>query len=133
MTCHKSTTYLEILHATIARMAGHSFVAKRWSVALAAAVLGFAVSEAAPKMLWVGTLGVSMFWIVDAYYLALERGFRKRFETEAERRLSPEWEERFEMDPQIALADTVDAAWAPAVLMVHLPLLGALLVGAVLL
>jgi hypothetical protein len=53
--------YLEFLQAAITRMGSNSFLVKGWSVTLGTAVLGF-------------------FWILDAYYRALEKLFRDLWE-----------------------------------------------------
>jgi hypothetical protein len=119
-----STKHLDILQAAIARMAGYCFIAKGWSVTLTVAVLGFAAEEGGLRFLWIGALAVLLFWLIDAYYLALERGFRDLFQA-AVLRLQQGAPETFDLAPAAGLRKTVRAAVSASVLMVHPPLLAA--------
>jgi hypothetical protein len=69
--------YLEMLQAVITRMAGNQFSLRTWSVALGTAVIGYAASrDGRLTAAFLATLPAVVFWIADAYYLALERKFR---------------------------------------------------------
>lgn len=72
--------HMEFLQAAITRMAQNSFLAKGWSITLTTALLGIAIKDGAYQFALLGLLPVLMFWILDAYYLALERSFRTLFD-----------------------------------------------------
>lgn len=131
MTGPSSTKHLEMLQEAIARMGGYSFVAKGWSVTLSIATFGLATKGAELRLLWIGALSVVMFWMIDAYYLGLERGFRALFKDAAAKARSGT-PETFDMALPRGLAPTFAAAIRPAVLMVHPPLLAAFGVAALL-
>lgn len=132
MTEGRSTKHLEMLQTSIARLAGYSFVAKGWSVTLATAMLGIAAEEETRALLLVGGLAVLLFWLIDAYYLSLERGFRDLFKAAATRLRVPDTAETFDMAPTSDFGSLLHAAVRPAVLMVHPPLLLALALAALL-
>jgi hypothetical protein len=67
--------YLDQLQAVIARMGANSFALKGWSVTLVSAIL--ALSNKDPRVVMLAFIPVLIFWGLDAYYLALERGFSK--------------------------------------------------------
>src|SRR4051812_12610620 len=74
--------HLEFLQSAIARMAGNSFQMKTWSVGIATAAIGFAAAkDSVPAAGAFGVVPILTFWGLDAYYLALERGFRALYET----------------------------------------------------
>lgn len=125
MSDARSTKHLEMLQAAITRMAGHSFLAKGWSVTVAVAVLGFAAKDKSPQLLGVGVLAVALFWLIDAYYLALETGFRSLFEA-AVKAFQEQKDETFAMAPPISLGVILRALLRPAAAVVHASLLAGL-------
>jgi hypothetical protein len=73
--------YLAMIQTVITRMAANQFTARKWSVALGTAIIGWAISkEADPTRALVAILPAACFWIMDAYYLSLERRFRNLFD-----------------------------------------------------
>lgn len=73
--------HLEFIQGAIARMAGNSFQMKSWNVALATAAIGFAVAkDSHPKAAVLAILPALTFWVLDAYYLLLERAFRDLYD-----------------------------------------------------
>ncbi len=114
--------YLEMLQAAISRMSGFSFVAKGWSVTLATAVMGFMVKDGGPKFALIGVVVIALFWLIDAYYLGLEKEFRTLFSAAVATPANP----TFNMKPEMGRCAMMRAAFRPALLMVHLPLLIAL-------
>jgi hypothetical protein len=69
--------HLEIVQQAITRMAGNSFFLKGWSVTLLSALLAIAVKDSLYLMIWIAFVPVSMFWILDGYFLRQERLYRK--------------------------------------------------------
>lgn len=117
------TKHLDYLQTAIGRMASQSFLVKGWSVTLAAAALGLAVKENHRAFALIGMLPVAILWWLDAYFLALERGFRGLYREAAERALRQQ-PPTFDMSPGAPrLSDVVDCAFRPVVLLAHGPLL----------
>jgi hypothetical protein len=110
--------HLEFLQSAIARMAGNSFQMKTWSVAIATAAIGFAAAkDGVPGAAALGVIPIATFWGLDAYYLALERGFRKSYDAA---RVVAGTACTFEMVP--AQISWFECARRPAVCFVHLPM-----------
>ncbi|CAN0585776.1 unnamed protein product, partial [Laminaria digitata] len=77
---HETTAkHLEIITATISRLASHSFLLKGWSVTLASGVLALAVQQKQAALALCGLPAVVALAILDAYYLSLERRFRSLY------------------------------------------------------
>ncbi|MEA3066318.1 MAG: hypothetical protein QOJ27_2779 [Sphingomonadales bacterium] len=119
--------HLDFLQAVITRLAGNSFLVKGWSITLTTAIVGLAVKDGGGAFALVGLPAVAVFAMLDAYYLALERCFRHRFETAAatyaENRPAD-----FNMASGFAAADFFKALVRPAVLLPHV-MLAAVLVA----
>jgi hypothetical protein len=72
--------HLEILQATITRMASNSFLIKGWCITLVAAILALASQGSNQNIIFVSYLPIIMFWTLDAYFLRQERLFRKLYD-----------------------------------------------------
>src|SRR5258708_3637589 len=68
--------HLEFLQFVITRMASNSFLLKGWSVTLVAALFALAAKDSDKKYIVVAYFPVSVFWILDAYFLSKEKQFR---------------------------------------------------------
>ncbi len=88
---------LKILQGVINRMAQNSLECKKWTLALAVGVLSLKI-EAISHLY--GVLGVLLacFYLLDAYYLMLERLFREQYEWLIKNRLKTD-ERLFEIFP----------------------------------
>ena len=75
--------YLTLIQATIARLADNSFQLKAWSVALGSVIIGLTAKDAVARYAAVALIPVIAFWSLDAYFLALERGYRRLFDAAA--------------------------------------------------
>lgn len=73
--------HLEFISNTIDRLSQNSFQIKGWAVIVTAAILGIALdpSKQVSAMFAVGPLWA--FWMLDAYYLGLERRYRRLFDS----------------------------------------------------
>jgi len=81
MSAEQRIKHLEMIQANIARMAQNSFVLKGWAVTLTAALLVLAAEP--DKITGAASLyflPAFVFWLLDAYYLCLERRFRGLYE-----------------------------------------------------
>ncbi len=86
----ETAKHLEFIQATVARMAGHSFLLKGWSVTLVAAVLAIAASRSCAGLAAVALLPAVSFWGLDAYYLRQERLFRRLYDAVRLGEVAPE-------------------------------------------
>lgn len=78
---YSRTKHLDYITTAIERMARNSFMCKAWAITLTVAILAFNVknniSEYAPVVAIIALLSL---WWLDAFYLRLERLFRKLYE-----------------------------------------------------
>src|ERR1700690_1233528 len=73
-----TSTHLEFVQQVIARMNGNSFQLKTWAVTLTAGL--FALSDRSkPEFALLAIGPIAVFWILDAYYLRLERQYREMY------------------------------------------------------
>ena len=73
--------HLEIMQGVITRMAENSRSCKVWCVTLVAAVLVLVAQTGEPRHALIALFPTLMFYVLDAYYLMLERRFRKSYKT----------------------------------------------------
>ena len=120
--------YLDLLQAVIVRMAGNRFTIRTWSVGLGTAVIGYAASKNGNlKASLLAALPAVALWILDAYYLALERKFRGLFDTA---RQVDDDAPSFSFALDVQASDWAEAAKRPAVWLLHAAVLAvALVVG----
>ena len=71
-------SYLTILQGVIGRMASNSAGAKTWCIALVSAIIVAVADKGEPRYVWIALVPVGLFFVLDAYYLGLERQFRDR-------------------------------------------------------
>jgi len=69
--------HLGVLQQIIGRMAGNSSNCKAWSITIASAILVVAVDKAAAPIAVVATAPAFLFFLLDTYYLTLEKMFRR--------------------------------------------------------
>ena len=67
--------HLEMLQEIISRMGKNSFALKGWSVGIMIAIYAFA-GQSSNKAVIITLIPLIVFWILDTYYLILERKFR---------------------------------------------------------
>ena len=72
-------THLGIIQNVIQRMSANSTNCKAWCVTLVAAVLVIIADKGKPEYAWIALLPTIVFLALDAYYLALEKGFRNSY------------------------------------------------------
>lgn len=67
--------YLEMIQNIIQRMANNSFLMKGWTVTLIVAVFVLSDKTMNPNYFWIAYVPIIVFWILDSYYLLLERRY----------------------------------------------------------
>jgi hypothetical protein len=70
---------LTILEDVITRMAANSANAKTWCIALVSAILVLLADRDSADLFWIAIGPIVLFCMLDAYYLAMEKGFRDRY------------------------------------------------------
>jgi hypothetical protein len=72
-------SHLTILQAVIQRMANNSSSSKAWCITLVSAILVIVADKGKPQYAWITVIPTLLFLVLDAYYLALEKGFRNAY------------------------------------------------------
>ena len=72
-------THLQLLQGVIARMAGNSANCKTWCITMLAGLLALSFGQGQPWVLGVAYGVVLIFYLLDSYYLGLEKGYRTRY------------------------------------------------------
>lgn len=72
-------THLGIVHGVISRMASNSASCKSWCITIVAAILVIIVDKNNGKLALIAYIPTILFLVLDAYYLALEKGFRSSY------------------------------------------------------
>ncbi len=71
--------HLGILQSVIQRMASNSSSSKAWSITLVSAILVIVADKGNPQYALISIIPTFLFLVLDAYYLALEKGFRNSY------------------------------------------------------
>lgn len=71
--------HMTITQAVIQRMASNSSSCKTWCITLVSAVLVIVADKGRPWLALVAFIPTILFLVLDAYYLALERCFRRAY------------------------------------------------------
>ncbi|EGQ7759832.1 hypothetical protein IO707_004247 [Vibrio vulnificus] len=68
-------TYLTLIQTNIGRLATTSFLIKGWSVTLVAAIFALAAKDSKSAFVLIAYFPAIMFWLLDGYFLGMERRF----------------------------------------------------------
>jgi hypothetical protein len=116
-----------MIQGVITRMANNSFLLKGWSVTLVAGLTAFAADKSDPSFAFIAVAVVTVFALLDAYYLALERLYRTLFTTAAADTGAPTW--NLKVDGP-GFGQLLSALGSPSIWPLHGVALGAALVVA---
>lgn len=72
-------THLGILQGVIERMAGNSTSAKAWCITIVSAILVVVADKTKSEYALIALIPTLLFSALDAYYLAMEKGFRNSY------------------------------------------------------
>ena len=72
-------THLGILQGIVLRMATNSTSCKTWCITIVSAILVIVADKGKPDFAWIVLFPAILFAGLDAYYLALEKGFRNSY------------------------------------------------------
>ena len=73
-------THLGILQGVIERMATNSTSSKAWCITVVSAILVVVADKDKPNYALLALIPTFLFLVLDAYYLALEKGFRNAYD-----------------------------------------------------
>ncbi len=71
--------YLEAIQRVIDRLSNISFILKGWAVSLVAGLMALASSGSNQGFVLIAYIPIVVFWFLDAYFLMMERQYRKLF------------------------------------------------------
>jgi len=80
MTMEKKIKHLEMIQGIITRMAGNLFLLKGWSVTLIVALFAIIGKGANTSSLLFSFGVLFIFWILDGYFLSMERCYRSLYD-----------------------------------------------------
>ncbi|MCP3785309.1 hypothetical protein NLX85_18270 [Micromonospora sp. A3M-1-15] len=72
--------HLQLIQTVIARLSSQSTAVKAWCVTVTAALLSFAATATTPGLALIAVYVVIAFAVLDAYYLSLERAYRRLYQ-----------------------------------------------------
>ena len=72
----KKLKHLDFLQLVITRMNVNSFFLKGWAITLVVAIFAFAAKDSDTNYIFIAYFSTPMFWLLDGYYLSLERKYR---------------------------------------------------------
>jgi hypothetical protein len=77
--------HLEFIQAIITRMSQNSFLVKGWCVTLISAIYALAAKDAARDYVLVTYIVIPSFWVLDGFFIAVERRYRDLYREVATR------------------------------------------------
>lgn len=79
MNGENKRTHLNMIQNIVTRMGNNSFSLKEWSVGIMIAIYAFA-GKSSNKAVIITLIPLVIFWMLDTYYLCLERKFRMLYD-----------------------------------------------------
>ncbi len=73
--------HLNITQSVIQRMATNSGTCKAWCITLVSAILVIIADKGKPNFAFIAVVPTVLFWVLDTYYLSLERRFRNSYKS----------------------------------------------------
>ena len=118
--------YLEAIQRVIDRLSNTSFILKGWAVSLVAGLMALAASGTNQGYVLIAYIPTVVFWLLDAYFLMMERQYRDLFKenTDLSQKL-----EFFSMKRQKGDIDLyARAVFSITMLLTYIPLIAATVV-----
>lgn len=72
--------HLQMIQSVISRMGNNSFSIKGWTIAIMVALYALIGEEDNNNAIFIATIPILVMWLLDAYYLLLERKFRRLYD-----------------------------------------------------
>lgn len=77
--------HLEFIQNVITRMNSNSFFIKGWTITLVSALFALAAIDSNLKFVLVSYIAIPVFWILDGFFIAVERRYRDLYAEVAEK------------------------------------------------
>lgn len=119
--------YLEAIQRVIDRLSNTSFILKGWAVSLVAGLMALAASGTNHGYVLVAYIPTVVFWLLDAYFLMMERQYRQFFEENMD--LSREVKCFTLKREKATFHMFAEAALSITMLLTYVPLIGAILIA----
>ena len=119
--------YLEAIQRVIDRLSNTSFILKGWAVSLVAGLMALAASGTNHGYVLVAYIPIVVFWLLDAYFLMMERQYRQFFEENMD--LSREVKCFTLKREKATFHMFAEAALSITMLLTYVPLIGAILIA----
>ena len=119
--------YLEAIQRVIDRLSSTSFILKGWAVSLVAGLMALAASGTNHGYVLVAYIPTVVFWLLDAYFLMMERQYRNIFEENID--LSKEVKCFTLKRRKATFLMFAEAALSITMLLTYAPLIGAALIA----
>lgn len=118
--------YLEAIQRVIDRLSNTSFILKGWAVSLVAGLMALSASGTNQGYVLIAYIPTVVFWLLDAYFLMMERQYRKLFEKNSD--LAQKLERFTLKRDKATFAMFADAAMSITMLMAYIPLIASTLI-----
>lgn len=119
--------YLEAIQRVVDRLSNTSFILKGWAVSLVAGLMALAASGTNHGYVLVAYIPTVVFWLLDAYFLMMERQYRKIFEENMD--LSQEVKCFTLKREKATFPMFAEAALSITMLLTYVPLIGAIFIA----
>lgn len=91
---------IDLIQSCITRMANNSFLLKGWAVSIVAVILALADKALDPILLSaVVLIPLISFWYLDAFFLRIEKMYRKMYEWVIAKRISDDASFLYDLNP----------------------------------
>lgn len=117
----KKLKHLEFIQNIITRMNSNSFMIKGWAVTLISAILIFADKSNEKGYLIVPLLATILFFMLDAYYLCMEKKYRELYNKVVKQ---SEDDIDFTIDASSINISIFDALKSPSIWLLYVLLIG---------
>ncbi|MGN9891774.1 hypothetical protein [Micromonospora sp. L31] len=114
--------HLEFIQAVVGRLANSSLLVRGWSLTILAAFLAILATRFQPRLAAAALVPVLAFWLLDSYFLASERKFRRLYE-DACRPDSQVPSMSMDLSPYASRETLLSAATSTSVLLFYAPLI----------
>lgn len=119
--------YLEAIQRVVDRLSNTSFIHKGWAVSLVAGLMALATSGTNHGYVLIAYIPTVVFWLLDAYFLMMERQYRQLFEKNMD--LSQELKYFSLKRDKANFTMFGEAALSITMLLTYIPLIGATLIA----
>lgn len=75
----KKIKHLEIIQGVVNRLSTNSFLLKGWTVVLLSALFALVAKSNNVFFVYIAYLPVCAFWVLDGYFLSIERMYRDKY------------------------------------------------------